>query len=319
MNKDLIRKHLSGDCSFEEEQQALKILSTDEGLEILSDLADEFWEGELNTEKIDDKKLYQKITAKLPSSHTNYWKYVGYAASIILLVVSAYVISKNSSSLDDTASSIPVEMVSKTTSKGQKSTIILSDGSKVILNSQSAISYPKYFTDSTRNIELEGEAFFDVTKDKTRPFTVSTGSTKTQALGTSFNINSRSSFHQISLVTGKVLINTHDADAFILQPGEALEVNIDNGQAHKSAFDSEKILSWKDGILYFDDSQLQDVINTLELWYDVKFELSSDQIAHKKYTGRFENASLRHVLKSMSFALDFEYTLKEKNVTIVTN
>jgi ferric-dicitrate binding protein FerR (iron transport regulator) len=319
MHKELIRKHLNGACSFEEEQQALKILSTDEGLEVLNELADEFWEGDLSKEKIDDKRLFQNILSKLPTTRISYWKYIGYAASLLLLVVSAYLISNNTSSIDQSSVVVPVEMVHKSTTKGQKSTIILSDGSKVVLNSLSAISYPKYFTDSTRNIELEGEAFFEVFKDKNRPFTVSTGGTKTQALGTSFNINSRSSLHKISLVTGKVLVNTDDDDAFILAPGEALEVDTNNGLAIKGSFDIEKEISWKDGKLYFNDAQPQEVIGTLELWYDVKFNFVNKQMTNKRYTGQFENASLSHVLKSMSFALDFDYALEEKNVTIIIN
>ena len=319
MQKELIRKHLNGDCSFEEEQQVFKILSTDDGLKILNELADEFWEGELSTEKIDDKKLFKKIIAKLPHNRFNYWRYVGYAACLLFLIIATYVIRKNNAQKNQIASSIPIEVISKFTTKGQKSTIMLSDGSKVILNALSTISYPKYFTDSTRNIELSGEAFFYVAKDKQRPFTVVTGNTKTTALGTSFNVNSRSSLQQISLATGKVLINTDNSDVFILEPGEALEVDLNAGSAHKFQFDVNKELSWKDGILYFEDTHIQEIANTLELWYNVKVEISNFQFSSIKYTGRFENTSLKHVLESMSFALDFNYVLEGKDVKIIFN
>ncbi len=319
MKKELIRKHLNGDCSFEEEQQALSLLSTEAGLEILNELADEFWDEELITEKIDDKKLYQKIASRLPRQQRKTWSYTRYAASVVILIAVTFATTKflSKKELEGIPSPTPVELISKSTTKGQKSTIMLSDGSKVILNAQSTISYPRDFTDSTRNIVLHGEAFFYVAIDKERPFTVTTGKTKTTALGTSFNINSRSSIQQISLATGKVLIKTDKSDAFILKPGEALEVNTEKGDSHKFRFDIGKELSWKDGILYFSDTSFGEIVTTLEMWYDVKIDFTKTQLAKTKYTGQFDNASLSHVLKSMSFALEFDYVLKEKNVEII--
>jgi ferric-dicitrate binding protein FerR (iron transport regulator) len=320
MQKKLIRKHLSGDCSFEEEQQALKILSTNEGLKILNDLADEFWEGELSNDKIDDKRLYQRITSKLPKKQIIDWTYMRYAASVVILALAAFTIINITHKEESVIVSVPLEIITKSTSKGQKSTIMLSDGSKVILNALSTLSYSRNFTDSTRNLKLTGEAFFYVAKEKDRPFTVTTGNTKTTALGTSFNINSRTSTQQISLATGKVLIKTDKTDAFILTPGEALEVNTEGkGAIRKFQFDVDKELSWKDGILYFKDNSFDDIVQTLEMWYNVKIELSSIKSNKSNYTGQFKNASLRHVLESMSFALDFEYTLKEKNIIIMFN
>jgi ferric-dicitrate binding protein FerR (iron transport regulator) len=122
------------------------------------------------------------------------------------------------------------------------------------------------------------------------------------------------------LATGKVLVKTDKTDAFILVPGEALEVNTEEkGGIRKFQFDLNKELSWKDGILYFKDNSFDDVVSTLEMWYDVKIQYSATKSRKSIYTGQFNNASLKHVLESMSFALDFEYTLNKKDIKIMFN
>ncbi|MDH5474564.1 MAG: FecR domain-containing protein [Cyclobacteriaceae bacterium] len=318
MKENDIKKYLSGECTFEEEQRALETLSTEEGLETLNNLADEFWESDLDDYKIDDKRLYKKITTKIDGKESRFALYLKYAAVALILVAATFLVINKSEEEKTLPIIAPSEFVVKSTTKGQKSTIMLSDGSKVILNAGSKLQYFRNFTDSTRNIELIGEAFFQVAKDKSRPFTVTTGTTKTTALGTSFNINSRSSVHKISLATGKVEVNTDlSENVFTLTPGEALNVNTDSGFAHQFQFDMEKELSWKDGVLYFDDTKLQEIITTLEYWYDVKIEVANKNLLSKKYTGRFENSSLKHVLESMSFALDFKYDLNKKVVKII--
>lgn len=319
MKAKYIRKYLSGDCSFEEEQLALEILSTDEGLKILNELSDEFWDSELSTDKIDDKKLYKKITTKIERKERDTWSIIRYAAAFVILAVATFAIVYINEKEEIVPLSVQTEYISKSTTRGQKSTIMLSDGSKVVLNADSKISFPKYFTDSTRNIELIGEAFFQVAKDSARPFTVSAGNTKTTALGTSFNINSRWSIQKIALSTGKVEVSTSITEnAIVLEPGDALEVNEQDRTTHQFQFDSRKELLWKDGVLFFENTTLKEIVITLELWYDVNIELPNNQLENKVYTGRFDNPTLKQVLESVSFALDFKYSKNGKKVKIIT-
>ncbi|MTI21705.1 FecR family protein [Fulvivirga sp. RKSG066] len=320
MKKELIKKYLRGECSFEEEQQVKAILETKDGSQLLDDLADEIWQQEPDPKQIslDDARLFRNIENSIPRKKVvPIRSYIGYAASFILIALATFFVIQYETDDPQKKNLAVSEKITKSTSRGQKSTIMLSDGSKVILNSESSITYNKYFTDTSRNITLIGEAFFEVAKDKKRPFNVTSGATTTTALGTSFNINNRTKKQRISLATGKVkIISTVITQTYTLDPGEALDINSSTKEATKLAFDINKDLSWKDGILFFENDKVAEIISTLELWYDVKINITDKEILAKKYTGRFENSSLEHVLKSMSFALDLSYQMNGKNITI---
>lgn len=327
-NQDLIKKYLQGDCSEKEQEEVLKILAKDDSDLILGELAEKAWAETKDDEAtaIDSEKLYHRISKELHSEPSGTRKKYAikpwlYAACIAIIVIFTFYFTTNQSLSTDNSSS--PEMVVKNIPAGMKSTILLNDGSKVVLNSGSTISYPASFTDTSRTITLKGEAYFDVAEDKTRPFSVIASGTITTALGTSFNINSRDSICKISLATGKVMITSQNTGAtdteetIMLSPGEALEVNHAAGTKHKSIFDPNADLLWKDGILYFKEAPLKEVINKLELWYDVEFQFKGNKNLTDKYTGRFENASLAHVLDNMSYVLNFEYLIQGKKVIII--
>lgn len=319
MNKELIKKYLMGDCTYEEEQNVKAFLGTQEGSKVLDDLADEFWQinPDKNSVNLDERKLYEKIIARTAHKRKTLKPFLGYAASFILLALASYFYINHPFTKPAIEHVVLAEKITKTTTRGQKSTIMLSDGSKVILNAESSITYFKYFTDTSRNIELSGEAFFDVAKDKNRPFNVKTESATTTALGTSFNINNRSGNQKISLASGSVKISSPViSETFVLIPGEALSINSSTNQISKGIFDVNKDLSWKDGVLFFQDTRVAEIIGTLERWYDVKIQVSSNAILSKRYTGTFKNSSLEHVLESMSFALDLSYKMDGKNISI---
>lgn len=318
MKKELIRKYLTGKCTVNEERLALKILSTDEGAVLLDELSDLVWQSSKTGDKIDDKKLYKKIEQRLPKEKIKLWPYLKYAAAVLIV---AFAIGYHRlQETIPTVSNAPTELIFiiKSTTAGQKSTIILSDGSKVILNAQSSIRYPQYFTDSTRDLELLGEAFFEIAPDAKRPFSVFTGKVKTKALGTSFNINARQPTIKIALATGKVNVDVEDmTETIFLEPGFAVSINVEQDFLEKKLFDIKKELSWKDGVLYFKNTAFKDIVPELELWYDVAFEIPSSTKISVPYTGQFNNASLEHVLENMGFALNFDFKIQEKKVILI--
>lgn len=326
-NQDLIKKYLQGSCSAEEQEEVLRKLANDDSDLILEQLADEVWAETTDDEttSIESEKLYNRISNELHSKPADNSKRSItpwlYAACIGIITISTFYFTRNQSL--HTEISPNHELVIKSIPAGMKSTILLNDGSKVVLNSGSTISYPASFTDTSRTITLNGEAYFDVAKDKTRPFSVIANGTITTALGTSFNVNSRDSMCKISLAAGKVMITSQHSgradteETIMLSPGEALEVNHATGTKRKSIFDPNADLLWKDGILYFKEASVKEVINKLELWYDVEFQFKGNKTMVEKYTGRFENASLSHVMDNMSYVLNFEYLIQGKNVIII--
>lgn len=238
------------------------------------------------------------------------------AASVLIFVAlgTAYFFSVSSTVQE------PVSVaVIKENSWGQRSTIYLSDGTEVMLNAGSRLQYDKDFSSSERVVVLEGEAFFDVAKDSLRPFKVRTGDITTQALGTSFNVKAYSDKQvEVALVSGKVSVQkglTASADSLHLIPGESAAYDSATGLL-KTYFDPKKVLSWKEGIIYFDHASENTVISTLEKWYGVTITLENTSAKEWNYTASFDRPSLEHVLMSIGFAMDFEYEIKQKDISI---
>ena len=217
-----------------------------------------------------------------------------------------------------------VANIEKTTARGQKSHIILKDGSKIVLNSDSKVTYDKDFGISNRDIVLSGEAFFEVVKNEDILFNVTANNTVTTAIGTSFNISafSDNTSTAISLTTGKVKIvsrgnsNTSDSEVF-LEPGKQYLTDVNNNLRIIRDFAREDVLSWKDNILYFDNTKMEELISKLERWYNVEFVvLNPQRMANVRGTGDFKNESLDNVLRVLSYSLQFDYQVQEDKVTI---
>lgn len=246
-------------------------------------------------------------------------KWTRYAAVFVLLVsaVFAFFIVKNTSLKE---ASEAEEWVTKETFWGQKSTIFLSDGSEVILNSGSSISYLKNFKEDERLVKLSGEAFFTVSRDSLRPFRVQTGGVTTQALGTSFNISAYLPDENvdISLVTGRVLVRSNDKEVF-LYPGEKIVYTNQDKSFEKSFFDAISTIGWKDRILVFTDANQEQVFDKLGKWYGVEFDFLNTSNKQWNYNAEFKNLDLKNVLGSIGFAMDFDYIIKDDLVQIKFN
>lgn len=211
---------------------------------------------------------------------------------------------------------VAVRTVTKSTEKGQKLTTYLPDGSKVVLNSESRITYQIPFESEERYVALKGEAFFEVTKNPDLPFRVASGNVTTTALGTSFNIDSRSVDNvKVALVTGKVRVARDQANSLILTPGKIATL----GQGDRfdvGEFQYLDAVSWKDGTLYFNKSSLSEVVAKLEQWYGVEINIKSEIKDEFHYTGIFREESLDKVLHGISFVHHFDYVIDGTTVEI---
>lgn len=216
-----------------------------------------------------------------------------------------------------------VTYITKTTSKGQKATITLSDGSTARLNAQSAITYPETFAEELRELELVGEAFFDIKKDKDRPFVVSAHKIETTVLGTTFNVNAYDSSEvSVALVSGRVKVNAaHDNSSFnqsevFLNPGESALYDLESGDINIGPFDEKKLVAWKDGIIYLSDAGYNQVFDQLAHWYGVEFEFVNAPTDKWDYSGEFEDMSLELVLSTIGYSKGFEFQIQKDVVTL---
>ena len=213
---------------------------------------------------------------------------------------------------------ISAEFLTLSTQKGEQTSVILPDGSKVWLNVDTKLSYQVDYGVNSRNLELEGEAYFEVEKNKELPFEVTSGVITTKALGTRFVISAYPESAEIksSLINGSVEVKYGKVQE-ILKPGQQLVFNkIEPGIVIKS-FDENYELAWKNNQLVFRLMPFDNVIEELEKWYDINIEYNPALFKSETLTVRFEKyETLEQVLKVISKANGFKYSIEGKNVKI---
>tara|TARA_Y100001972_G_scaffold126274_1_gene179613 strand:- start:87 stop:1145 length:1059 start_codon:yes stop_codon:yes gene_type:complete len=259
------------------------------------------------------QKLKPEQAFRLP------WRKSWYlAASVVLVLGLAYWVAFNKIPEKEVIAQNQgqSEQVVKTNPKGIKSVITLSDGSRVTLNSESTISYPRRFHGDKRVVLLEGEAFFEVEKDREHPFVVISGNTSTTALGTSFNIRHYPDEIEsyISLATGKVKVEGKAGgrnEGEILLPGEQIVASKDMITFKKKNYDYKEVFLWKEKVIYWNHASWQEISNTLERWYGVSVEVKGLK-KEISYSGQFDDQSLENVLVSMGYTLGFSHALDAK-------
>lgn len=203
-----------------------------------------------------------------------------------------------------------------TTKNGQRTHLNLSDGSRVILNAGSKLSVLETFRDKgPREINLSGEAWFEVAHDPERPFIIYTEDAKTKVLGTKFQVRSYPEDEQVEVVVseGKVAVQdqarSDETGATIIQN----QVGIYSGDGSitvSTVTDLSPYLGWTEGKLVFDQEPLGRVIRKLRRWYDVDIQIDSSQseLAQKTFTASFaENQPVAEVLEAIALALEIEY------------
>lgn len=201
---------------------------------------------------------------------------------------------------------------------GNRTELILPDGSKVKLNSVSELSYDCNDR-SRRVVRLSGEAYFDVAKDADRPFIVEIGDMNIEVHGTSFNVNAYNLQRvETALVSGSVTITGEalKGRSYKLRPGEKAVFNANNGAISISDSDMALATGWTRGRLVFEDEPLAEVIKRIERWYGVDIELKRSGVSGDLLTGAFHREDITDVLASLSAAYNFRYTINKNHITI---
>ncbi|MEN7550690.1 FecR domain-containing protein [Rapidithrix thailandica] len=310
--KTLVNRYLTNRCTPEETKQVLKWMHSPEGKAYMEQLMSK----EL---QMIDQEIHQEISGEVvPINRPRKGKNrMGLVAVIVFLMIAGWslmgVIQQQNEGKE-----AKVPMMEKVAPRGSKMRITLSDGSRVVLNAESCLSFPKHFSETSRVVYLQGEAFFEVTEDRQRPFSVVSGEITTTALGTSFNVNAYEDFKkvEVALVTGKVQVKAERMQASaMLVPGEKLAYS-GRSKLTKLRFDSEKEVGWKDGWIIFENASFQEVQSTLERWYDVS--IFCDKVLQRdwNYSGKFHHASLENVLENIGFARKFQFSIKNKKVNL---
>jgi ferric-dicitrate binding protein FerR (iron transport regulator) len=215
-----------------------------------------------------------------------------------------------------------MEWVTVATAKGERKSMSLPDGTSVELNCESSIRFPRAFQGNTRQVELSGEAFFDVVHNDTLPFIVATNGIETEVLGTSFDVKSypEEEATDVSLVKGKVRVR-ETATASVkgdtyLTPGQQAHYLRQSGEIRTTSFESENITAWKDGIIVLKDASLNEFIRQLERWYGVDFQVYGTPGKEWKVNGRYRDEKLDNILVGLKFIYGLDYKIQGKHVIL---
>ena len=260
--------------------------------------------------------LKSRKTHKGKQAFHYFLEYGKVAATFLLVIFSVYFLYEGIVLKEDEVeiAEVPVIEIRKQTAAGEKLRLTLPDRSEVIVNSLSTITFSSDFGRSNREIALEGEAFFSVAPDKSKAFKLKTGAVVTTALGTAFNAYARDEGVKISLTEGKVKV-TKAKQVLSLMPGEMASVKQNNFSGlTKEKFEPAQTTLWKEGKIRFKSKPFREILQSLETWYGVRFETKSDD--NRKVSGLFNNESLEDILTGLSFSLDFDYQINQKNVVI---
>lgn len=201
------------------------------------------------------------------------------------------------------------------TSRGGEYKLVLSDGTKVWLNADSRFEFPSKFVGQERCVYVEGEVYFEVAKDVSHPFVVTTKQAKVRVLGTSFNVRAYpDEIYRTTLLEGCVEV-LYKKDVVKLQPHE--QWILDEGVGRVAPVNVRMAASWKNGSFAFDDEPLLNVFQELERWYDVHVFIANEEIREMKFTGIFPRyANMDKVLNIVELATGVSCKVSNRTIVI---
>ena len=318
--KILYKKFLYGNIRKEEFMEMRHDLNLSENLELKNLLVEE-WNENLSVEVMDEKDK-KAIRAKL-NFYVEYdkkgifRKRITQIAAIVIpfvFILSAILYIYQPSAKVEKDFVVIVK-------QGNRATVTLPDQSTVWMNSNSKLIY-RNGANNTREVKLIGEAFFKVTKDKSRPFIVSANNIQVEVLGTSFNVKARngSDIIETSLVEGSIKLSGAElTQDYLLKPNEKAIYSNSSKSIKIETSDNEVETAWKDNKLQFKSERFADVVKRLEEWYGVKIISKCPNIENDLISGAFKGESLETVLKTFAIQYKIKYNNKGDTLVVLYN
>lgn len=263
-------------------------------------------------EKIKDQ-IIQQLSKSTKTVNLSTWIYrvAAILALPVMLGIGWYLGSAEISS--------ETQICEVTAPKGQISKCVLADGTEVWLNAGSTIKYSSTFNGKTREVNLDGEAYFRVSKNKHKPFVVSTEHAQIKVLGTIFNLKAYSGENKVetTLEEGSVefSLNGSAAKPVEMKPGEQVVYNIAEKKMTLGKVETYLHTAWKDGKFVFKDADLQAIIQELEKLYDVRIHLKNDSLLKLHFRGMFEyEQNIFSALETLERTTNIKYRMTGRDI-----
>lgn len=255
-------------------------------------------------------KILEKPAVAIKPKSQWYLGILKYAAVFIIGVMSILVFKHEDK---------PLSVISKNqvvTGIGERTQLVLPDGTRVWVNSCSSVSYNTDYGNGSRNIYLTGEALFKVSKNSKLPFIVHSDDVKIKALGTTFNVSAYSNDNELSavLIEGSISFEKMGfKDPTVIKPGEKVALNKSKNEVKIEKVKPELYAAWSTGETRFEHLQLSEIIKRLERTYNIHIVLENERIQEMYFTGAFKNyESLDQILKVISLNTQLTYkTIKD--------
>ncbi|NCC10669.1 MAG: DUF4974 domain-containing protein [Bacteroidia bacterium] len=307
MDKDLLYRFFNQETTFEEEKLIRQWLeASEENRETL-----------FKERKLFDALLLHAETSSLTQSRRHYKVLfrraiiaVSSVAAVVLLAVTGTVryMEQAMQKLPDNVITVP---------QGQRVSLRLADGTQVWLNAKTRMSYPQSFQSANkRMVSIDGEAYFEVSKDKKHPFVVQTKRGAIEVLGTKFYVSaySRTDKFETSLIEGRVKVYTPSAE-LILRPNDKAVWK--DGHLVRSKIDDTDLYRWRDGLYCFKNETFREVLKQFEVYYDVKFVYQNKQLSNPKINGKFRLVDgVDYALNILQKEVEFTYHRDEETNVI---
>lgn len=307
---DLIVRYLSNEATAQEQEQLQHWIHQNDSNQILFHEFKDAWEcQQQHQEGFNAHLALNKLNTAIDAHELHKTKKIRFsvfkiAASLLLLMTVGVTVWKLNKSNDLT------NIVFSTTNNVD--TVSLSDGSIVILNTNSSIEYPETFSSSTREVRMKGEAFFDIKPDPSRPFVVSTPDFKTQVLGTSFNINAGNVESRVTVKSGRVKVMTKTKEQ-ILDPSD--QVTISKTSLQLSRVNVDLTIGWIDNSFIFEDTPLNKAIMSVAERF--RLEMNSQvNLNGCVITAKFKRATAEQILEAFAHSTGIQYKIQDHKMTI---
>ena len=313
--EELLFRYCEGKLSGDERKHVEEWISASKENEELARTVHElYWAADTLSvmDKVDAGKALKKANGKLVRKKIKtVFLWTERAAAIMFIpLLSAYLLQIKNSDVAE------ARMMEIRTNPGMTTAFVLPDGTNVSLNSGSVLRYPEFFSKDKREVELIGEAFFDVTKDPNKRFVVKTsGDERVEVLGTSFNMEAfpGDSILSTTLLEGKVRF-VSDAGSVQMNPGEKLVYNNKTSKAKLTKTNGEAETAWKYGKIIFDNTPFNEVLRMLSKRFNVDFVVKNEKYRKDSFTGTFSTQRLEQVLDvfSISSKIKWRYVPTDK-------
>ena len=317
---NILEKYIRGSISEEEYNELQQQIQNDSDSSV-GDMLNECWQKDLNIHvmpRAAKERTRRQIDEKIKKDIRRIWfkRASTIAASILIpvLIISTVYFYKEMDHYKQIPNIVSVN-------KGQRAGITLPDGTIVHLNSESKLTYTPDFNGKLREVVLEGEAFFEVTPNKEKPFIVKTSVFDVEVLGTSFNVSvyNDENIVETALMEGKVKLTMQGCPSkpVYLTPSQKFIYSRSDRQGTISIMEGDTELAWKQGILAFSAEPLEEVFRKIELWYGVTMHYDKESLVNDNFTGQFKMISIQEMMNILRMHYNLKFKIENNDIYII--